>query len=95
MVLESSTGPNVFAVVLDQIVSGGIFVASLFRETMYSADHFSPEMLEPITMINKPVDIVDKFYPTYTADHFSPEMLEPRTLINRPVDVVDPSTLPF
>lgn len=52
-------GPNEFAVVLHQIVSWGILVASLFINTMYSADSLSPDMLEPITMINKPVDIVD------------------------------------
>nr|YP_005351176.1 cytochrome c oxidase subunit 1 [Peltigera malacea]AEK48304.1 cytochrome c oxidase subunit 1 [Peltigera malacea] len=67
MVLKSSMGPNEFGVVLDQIVSGGIFVASLFIKTMYSADHLSPDMLEPITMINKPVDIVDNIYRTYAG----------------------------
>nr|YP_010951164.1 cytochrome c oxidase subunit 1 [Peltigera neocanina (nom. ined.)]WML72168.1 cytochrome c oxidase subunit 1 [Peltigera neocanina (nom. ined.)] len=76
MVLKSSMGPNEFAVVLDQIVSGGIFVASLFIKTMYSADNLSPDMLEPITMINKPVDIVDNIDRTYAGVEYINENLE-------------------
>lgn len=76
MVLKSSMGPNEFAVVLDQIVSGGIFVSSLFIKTMYSADTLSPDMLEPITMINKPVDIVDNIDRTYAGVEYINENLQ-------------------
>ena len=67
MVLKSSMGPNEFSVVLDQIVSRGIFVAFLFIKTIYSTNHLSIDMLEPIIMINKPVDIIDNIYRIYAS----------------------------
>ena len=33
---------------------------------MYSANHLTPDMLEPITMINKLVDLLDKLNHMYT-----------------------------
>nr|YP_010951225.1 cytochrome c oxidase subunit 1 [Peltigera neckeri]WML72229.1 cytochrome c oxidase subunit 1 [Peltigera neckeri] len=76
MVLKESMGPNELAFVLHQIVSEGIFVASLIIKTMYSADHLTPDMLEPITMINKPVDLLDNLDRTYAGVEYMNENLE-------------------
>lgn len=76
MVLKESMGPNELAFVLHQIISEGIFVASLIIKTMYSADHLTPDMLEPITMINKPVDLLDNLDRTYAGVEYMNENLE-------------------
>lgn len=60
--------PNEFAGLLHQILSGGVLVASLILKTVCLADHLSTEM--PVTMINKPVALLDNIDRTYAFYFF-------------------------
>ena len=67
MLLKSTMDPNDLAILMHQIFGGGIFVASLILKTFFSAYHLTPEMLEPVTMINKPVDLLNNLDRMYAG----------------------------